>query len=149
MNAWEDAQDVVLDIVTLTTWDPVDHFMDLDRVLHHPETNDVAAKTVVKRITLNLVTQGVTVKDWPNKQGQPILTTMDYPVINQNYVGIKNQFVYGTASVDFWKQTLIKKDLEDSSKDKTWSKPSHYPGEMFFIPNPGKGNNFLICLKSL
>ena len=58
-------------------------------------------------------------------------------MINPDFVGIKNQFVYGLASIDFWKQTLIKKDLEDSSKDKTWSQPSHYPGEMFFIPKPG------------
>ena len=136
INAWEESQDIVFDIVTMP-WDKNAHFMDLDEVLHHTESNDEAAKTVVKRITLNLVTQGVKVEDWPNKLGIPILTTMDYPVINPAFAGIKNQFVYGHASIDFWKQTLIKKDLKDSSKDKTWSRASHYPGEMFFIPKSG------------
>merc|ERR1711915_251191 len=32
----------------------------------------------------------------------------------------------GWVSIDYWKQTLVKKDLEDSLNDKTWSKPSHY-----------------------
>ena len=40
--------------------------------------------------------------------------------------------------VDYFKQHLVKKDLETSSEDKTWFRPSHYPGEVFFIPNPGK-----------
>ncbi len=35
-----------------------------------------------------------------------------------------------------WRQTLIKKDLEQPENYKTWFKESHYPGEMFFIPNP-------------
>ena len=35
-----------------------------------------------------------------------------------------------------WRQTLIKKDLEHPENYKTWFKESHYPGEMFFIPNP-------------
>merc|ERR1739838_236748 len=136
VNAWEDSQNVVFDIVT-RPWDVKAHFMNIYTLLHHSESNDVAAKTVVKRIELNLVTQEAMVKDWPNKRGIPMLTTIDFPVINPNFVGIKNQFAYGWVSIDFWKQTLVKKDLVDSSKDKTWSKPSHYPGEMFFIPQPG------------
>ena len=31
---------------------------------------------------------------------------------------------------------MIKKDLEDPSGDAKWFRPSHYPGKMFFIPNP-------------
>ena len=38
--------------------------------------------------------------------------------------------------MDYWRQTLIKKDLEDLNNYSTWFKESHYPGEMFFIPNP-------------
>ena len=36
-----------------------------------------------------------------------------------------------------YSQTLVKKDLENSLNDKTWAHPSHYPGEVFFIPRPG------------
>jgi len=136
VNVWEENQNVVLDIVT-KPWDEKSHFMNLDTVLHHNETNEVSAKTVVKRVTLNLVTEEVNIADWPNALGNPVLTTMDVPSINPNFLGIKNQFVYGRASIDFWTQTLIKKDLLDSSEDKTWSKASHYPGEMGFIPRPG------------
>ena len=38
--------------------------------------------------------------------------------------------------MDYWRQTLIKKDLEDLNNYSTWFKESHYPGEMYFIPNP-------------
>ena len=36
-------------------------------------------------------------------------------------------------------QSLVKKDLEDTMNDKTWSENSRYPGEVFFIPRPGAG----------
>ena len=39
--------------------------------------------------------------------------------------------------MDYWMEPLIKKDLEDSAKDLVWFQKSQYPGEMFFIPNPG------------
>ena len=32
--------------------------------------------------------------------------------------------------------TLVKRDLEDPSGNAKWFKPSHYPGEMWFIPHP-------------
>jgi len=57
-------------------------------------------------------------------------------MINELYVGRKNRFAYGWVSIDYWRQTLVKKDLENSKNDKTWSRASHYPGEIFFIPNP-------------
>jgi len=137
INAWEESQDVVVDVVT-QPFDHRDYFLFLDRFLHHTETNAGSAKTLVKRIRIDLVTENVHVTDWPNKMNNPILNTFDYPTINPNKLGIKNQFVFGLASIDYWKQTLIKKNLEDSGKDKTWSEASTYPGEMVFIPNPGK-----------
>ena len=38
--------------------------------------------------------------------------------------------------VDYWRQTLLKKDLENTANYATWFRESHYPGEVFFIPNP-------------
>ena len=46
------------------------------------------------------------------------------------------RYAYGWIGVDMWRQTLIKKDLEHPENYQTWFKESHYPGEMFFIPNP-------------
>ena len=75
-----------------------------------------------------------------------LLNTIEYPVINQNYVGIPNCFVYGWVSMDQWRNVLVKKDLCDSRNDKTWSRPSHYSGEMWFIPRPGfKLENNVSC----
>ena len=53
-----------------------------------------------------------------------------------NLVTTMLRFAYGWIGVDMWRQTLIKKDLEHPKSYKTWFKESHYPGEMFFIPNP-------------
>ena len=46
------------------------------------------------------------------------------------------RFAYGWAAIDYWRQSLVKKDLVDSMNDVTWSVDSHYPGEPFFIPDP-------------
>ena len=46
------------------------------------------------------------------------------------------RYAYGWIGVDYWRQTLIKKDLEDLNNYNTWFKESHYPGEMYFISNP-------------
>ena len=40
------------------------------------------------------------------------------------------------VGLDYWRQTLVKKDLENSLNDLTWSEPSHYPAELFFVPDP-------------
>merc|ERR1712088_741983 len=62
---------------------------------------------------------------------------MNQSLSNNNYNGRKNRFAYGWVSIDYWRQTLVKKDLEDTMNDKMWSQNSHYPGEVFFIPRPG------------
>jgi hypothetical protein len=47
--------------------------------------------------------------------------------------------------MDYWRMSLVKRDLEEPSKDKTWARRSHYPGELTFIPNPGGySRDFLI-----
>ena len=47
-----------------------------------------------------------------------------------------NRYAYGWMGVDYWRQTLLKKDLENTANYATWFRESHYPGEVFFIPNP-------------
>ena len=135
MNAWEEGDEVVFDLAC-NPWDAMAAFMDIDTMLHHPETDADKADFVMKRVRMNVKTKIVEVEDWPNQQGIPMLNTVDFPVINNDYTGYKNRFAYGWVSIDYWKQTLVKKDLEDSMNDKTWSRPSHYPGELFFIPRP-------------
>merc|ERR1712203_250140 len=91
----------------------------------------------MKRVRLRPFDRSVKVEDWPNARGIPLLTTLDFPMINNNYNGMKNRYAYGWVSIDYWRQTLVKKDLEDTMNDKMWSQNSHYPGEVFFIPRPG------------
>merc|ERR1712105_184486 len=86
---------------------------------------------------LNLADKSVGVEDWPNELGVPMLNTLEFPTINNDYNGKRNRYVYGWISIDYWRLTLIKKDLDNSLNDKTWSVDSHYPGEMFFVPRPG------------
>jgi len=136
MNAWEEEGEVVFDLAC-NPWDAMATFMDIDTMLDHPETDATKADFVMKRVRLNLSTKEVVVEDWPNQLGIPLLNTVDFPVINNDYTGYKNRFTYGWVSIDYWRETLVKKDLEDSRNDKTWSKHSHYPGEPFFVPRPG------------
>jgi len=136
MNAWEEGNEVVFDL-SCNPWDIMASFMDIETMINHPMTDDEKSFFVMKRVRLNLASKEVTVEDWPNQQEIPLLNTVDFPMINENYVGYKNRYAYGWASIDYWRQTLVKKDLENSINDKTWSRPSHYPGEVFFIPRPG------------
>jgi len=135
MNAWEEGDEVVVDLAC-NPWDAMATFQDIDTMLNSPETGADVATWIMKRIRLNLNTKAVVVEDWPNMLDVPMLRTVDFPVINNDYTGIKNRYTYGWVSIDYWKQTLVKKDLEDSMNDKTWSRPSHYSGEVFFVPRP-------------
>merc|ERR1719318_714715 len=136
MNAWEEGNEVVFDLAC-NQWDSMATYLDIENMLHHPDTDADKAHFVMKRVRLNLNTKAVVVEDWPNERGIPMLNTADFPIINNDFTGYKNRFAYGWISIDYWKQTLLKKDLENSMNDKTWSHPSHYPGEVFFIPRPG------------
>ena len=46
------------------------------------------------------------------------------------------RYAYGWVGIDYWRMTLVKKDLERPENSKTWSEPNHYPGELQFIPDP-------------
>ena len=140
VNAWEEEGDVVFDIST-TPWDSMETFFDIEKMLNHPDTGADMGVSLMRRVRLNLLTKTVVVSDWPNDLGIPLHNSMDFPMINPLYTGYKNRYAYGWAAVDYFKQHLIKKDLKHSNKDKTWFQPSHYPGEVFFISNPGKTLN--------
>ena len=90
----------------------------------------------MKRVRLLMSSKEVIVEDYPNESGIPMMNTIDFPTINDKYSGYKHRYIYGWSTIDYWRQTLLKRDLEDPAGDATWFKPSHYPGEMWFIPNP-------------
>jgi len=136
INAWEEEDEVVFD-VSCNPWDALASFMNLDEMLEHVDTNEDFAGTPVRRVRLNLSTKEVNVEEWPNELGIPMLNTVDFPAINSEFTGIKNCFVFGWASMDYWRNVLVKKDLCDSKNDKTWFRASHYPAEMWFVPRPG------------
>jgi len=136
MNAWEEEGEVVVDLCS-NPWDALATFMDIPTMMNSSLTDNHKADFVMKRIRLNLSDKSLKIEDWPNALGIPLLNTLDFPAINENYMGMKNRYAYGWASIDYWRQTLVKKDLEASENDKTWSVNSHYPGELWFIPRPG------------
>lgn len=135
VNAWEESGHVIFDLST-NKWDALASFMDLENMLTHKDTLADTADFLVKRVSLNLKNKEVTVAEWPNKRNIPLLNTVDFGVINERFNGIKNCFAFGWVSMDYWRNVLVKKDLCDSNNDKTWSRPSHYPGEMWFLPRP-------------
>ena len=135
MNAWEEGGEVVFDLAT-NPWDAMMNYMDLETMMNHPESDAETSDQVMKRVRLVKETREVVVEEWPNLSEVPMMNTMDFPVINENYSGYKNRYTYGWVGIDYWKQTLVKKDLEDTTSYKLWFTESHYPGELFFIPNP-------------
>ena len=136
VNAWEEGSEVVLDL-GCSPWDIFTTLFDMETMMNQTLTDRDTADFVIKRVRLNIAEKSVSVEDWPNALGIPMLTTMEFPMINMEYSGRKNRYAYGWVSIDYWRTTLVKKDLENSLNDKMWSKDSHYPGEMFFVPRPG------------
>jgi len=135
-NSWEEGEEeVVIDLAT-NPWDAMTTYTDLETMLDHPETDAEVGDQVMKRVRLVMSTKEVIVEEYPNESGIPMMNTFDFPTINDKYSGYKHRYIYGWVTIDYWRQTLVKRDLEDPSGDYTWFKPSHYPGEMFFIPNP-------------
>ena len=135
VNAWEEGEEVVFDLATIP-WDGLLHYMDLETMLKHPETESDHSEQVMKRVRLVKESKEVIVEDWPNLSQVSMMNTLDFPAINEKYAGYENRYAYGWVAIDYWRQTLVKKDLEDSTNYKMWSTESHYPGELFFIPNP-------------
>jgi len=137
MNVWEEEGDKVVFDVSTNPWTALRDATDIHNMLDHNETDTDESASVMKRVTLNIRTKETLVDEWPIAPEAPRWTnTVDFPFINDNYAGEKNRYAYGWIGVDMWRQTLIKKDLEHPENYKTWFKESHYPGEMFFIPDP-------------
>ena len=135
-NAWEEGEDeVVFDIAT-NPWDALISYMNLETMMNHPTTDAEVADMVMKRVKLVKSSSKVIVEDLANDGGDAIMNTFDFPTINENYSGYKNRYIYGWVSIDYWRMTLVKRDLEDPAGNAKWFKPSHYPGEMWFLPNP-------------
>ena len=49
MNAWEEGDEVVLDLAT-NPWDALKEFMVIETMLNHPETDQETADFVMKRV---------------------------------------------------------------------------------------------------
>ena len=135
-NAWEEGDEEVVFDLASSPWDAMITYMNLDTMMDHPETDDQEGPIVMKRVRLIKSSKKVIIDDLVNEGGNPMMNTFDFPTMNDKYSGYKNRYIYGWLEIDYWRITLIKRDLEDPSGDATWFKPSHYPGEMFFIPNP-------------
>merc|ERR1712088_1029543 len=121
MNAWEEGGEIVFDLAC-NPWDAMATYMDIPRMMNQSLTNKNKADFEMKRVRLRPFDRSVKVEDWPNSRGIPMLNTLDFPMINNNYNGKKNRYAYGWVSIDYWRQTLVKKDLEDTMNDKMWSK---------------------------
>ena len=110
VNAWEEGEEVVFDLATIP-WDGLLQYMDLETMLKHPETESDHSEQVMKRVRLVKESKEVIVEDWPNLSQVSMMNTLDFPVINEKYAGYENRYAYGWVAIDYWRQTLVKKDL--------------------------------------
>jgi len=136
INAFQEDDEVILDIVA-SKWEHMTTLFDVDHMLNWEEKNKEIEVGNMNRIRLNIRSKELTVQKFDNLLPASSIKEFDFPILNPSYFGQNYRFVYGWSEVDYWNNTLIKKDLQDSTGDKTWAAPSNYPGEPFFVSNPG------------
>merc|ERR1711909_64579 len=104
VNAWEEGNEVILDLA-FSPWDILHSLFDIENMLNQNLTDKIVSDYIVKRIHLNLADKSVGVEDWPNELGVPMLNTLEFPTINNDYNGKRNRYVYGWISIDYWRVT--------------------------------------------
>merc|ERR1712098_688697 len=145
-NSWEEGEDeVVVDLAT-NPWDAMLKYADIETILHHEETDKETADQVMKRVRLNLKSRTMEVEDWPNDSGIPMMNTMDFPVINENYLGYKNRYVYGWVGIDYWRMTLSKRIWRIRAMLKHGPRPAITPERCSSSPTLRVLRRMMVCL---
>jgi hypothetical protein len=71
----------------------------------------------------------------------PYSSRIDFPIFNEKYRYSKYCYVYGTSqkidNINFNKYAIVKKDVCDTSGDKSWALDNNYPSETLFVATPG------------
>jgi hypothetical protein len=64
---------------------------------------------------------------------------LELPVINQEYLSRRNSYFYATGTIarNFFTNAICKVNTESKETFLWRDSPTHYPGEVIFIPRPG------------
>lgn len=132
VNAFEDGQDLVVDLVAYDDHSVIDAFY-----LHRLEDPDVQIPTgLLRRFRLPLADPSAPVTSQVLCETGLELPSFDYARMNAR---AEHRYVYGIgvrSGRGFYDQ-LVKVDLDDGMS-RTWHEPGCHPGEAVFVGRPGR-----------
>ena len=84
-------EDEVIVHIATHPWDTIESYYDIENMLSQQESGSNTSISQQKKVCLNLKTKSVPIEDWQNLTE----VTIDFPVINYEYVGYKKRYTYG------------------------------------------------------
>ena len=141
VNAYESSlfsNEIVIDVSTYKDTFEL-HQMSLAN-LRNATQRAVSANATLKRYTLNLDKNDVSVYTYEPLSGIPFVNNLDFPTINENFRSKKYCYVYGIVYnynyKDFLNMAIVKKDVCTGKNEKAWYSPGKYFNEAWFQPRP-------------
>jgi len=137
-NAYEANDSKLMVDLVPTPFQNLRDYLLLKNMLNPPKeyTTSTTGDLELTRYVINLNSETVSHTNFPNIINSEFVNTFDFPMINEAYRGKSYCFLYGLSAFAYTRMALVKKNMCDSSQDKVWSRPNHYPSEMHFLPNP-------------
>ena len=117
---------------------------EVTTILDKKVRDSVRWQATFKRYEIDLAKNEVKVVTFPNTPDVPYASALEIPSINENYRSIKYCYAYGLVfqsnNRTFASFSYVKKDLCNSTGDKSWTIPGHYMMEGWFVPDPDGTN---------
>ena len=152
INSYEKGSKIIIDYVVYKGGPlPFFKLFKLDNILNRTIRNSYSLKISVMRITIDLSTAEVNLREHSLIKGMH--NALDVPVINEEYRHSKACYVYGVIQKadgkNFATEVLAKQDLCGTGKDRVWFRRNHYFAEPRFVPRPGaddEDDGILMCI---
>lgn len=141
VNAYESdifKNQIVIDLCTYKDTRNM-HSFDFS-VLENSTARAESPEPILKRITVDLTTGKVQLKEHASTSNISYANKFDFPTINENYRSKPHCYTYGvvynTDKKDFLHTAIVKKDLCHGVNEFSWSTPGKYLAEAYFVPTP-------------
>ena len=130
---------LVMDIASYTDTALVDQF-ERTIILNKTKRDSMQWQALLKRLVIDLSKNQVKTTTFQNDRKVPYASRFDIPSINENRRSVEYCYAYGLVyrsdSKIFSSFAYVKKDLCNSTGDRSWTIPGHYMMEGWFVPDP-------------
>lgn len=128
-------------IIDLCTYKDTRNMHSFDfSLLENATARAESPEPVLKRITLDLSSNMVTLLPHSSKSNITFANRFDFPTINERYRSKPHCYTYGvvynTDKKDFLNTAIVKKDLCHGVNEFSWSSPGKILNEAYFVPTP-------------